>query len=93
MGVVMDLKVANRGYRRILNEVSKIMNASAYTYAAESAVLAALGITIEVYDGEKQGDVIVAISGAPPEIDREVVINVLNRTVKPLTDNLIVKYD
>jgi phage-related baseplate assembly protein len=70
------------------------MSENMYLYTAMGAILGAMGITIDVYLGEQPGEVIISISGLPPEVDRETVVRMLNKPdVRPLTDIVTVKFN
>jgi phage-related baseplate assembly protein len=64
-----------------------------YLHTACGAILGAMGITVDVYVGDKPGEVVIEICGLPPDVDREVIVRALNRNeVRPLTDLVTVKF-
>jgi hypothetical protein len=65
----------------------------AYEYTALKAILNELGITVDVYVGDKPGDVIIDIHGAPIEIKDKITKRINDPSIKPLWDIVIVKME
>lgn len=90
-----------------IEKMNELMTMQQYLSWTMGAVLGSLGVFIDVHVGNQPGDVIIEITGLPPNIDREIVIKLiterkeatmesyLNREVAgpPLTDNVIVKFN
>jgi hypothetical protein len=70
------------------------LSSTLYLYETMGAILGAMGIFIDVYAGEQPGEVIISICGLPPEVDREVIVRMLNRAeLRPLTDIVTIKFN
>jgi phage-related baseplate assembly protein len=68
----------------------------AYEYHAIHAVLQAIGITIEVRNGDEPGDTSIIIHGVPDQYRDKVMQTVRtvigNPAVRPLTERVTVSY-